>query len=63
MNRERRKEVAKVFFDISKYLLTAVAVTSMLPSQYDGKAVFWGVLGGLTIMLLAFLIMPKDEEK
>jgi len=34
-NRERRKEVGKVFFDLSKYLLTTVAIGSLLSKEVN----------------------------
>jgi hypothetical protein len=34
-NRERRKEVGKVFFDLSKYLLTTIAIGSLLAKEVN----------------------------
>ena len=44
MNRERRKEVARVFFDLSKYVLTVAVVGSILTKNYDFKSL---IIGGI----------------
>jgi hypothetical protein len=40
-NRERRKEVGKVFFDLSKYLLTTIAIGTLITKEsLNIKALF-----------------------
>lgn len=62
MNRERRKEVAKVFFDLSKYLLTTVAVSSFLTESLNvGKIIIGLILAG-AVMIVAYFVTPKDKN-
>ncbi|MDI6791510.1 MAG: hypothetical protein QME81_01395 [bacterium] len=63
MNRERRKEAGKVFLDLSKYLITTVAIGSLLVKG----SIEWlpVILGGLMAVVLftgGVKTIPPDKE-
>jgi hypothetical protein len=60
-NRERRKEVGKVFFDLSKYLLTTVAVGSIISEEVNMYAVVIAIIASFGLMALAYHITPPDQ--
>ena len=62
-NRERRKEVGKVFFDLSKYLLTTIAVGSFVSKEtLNTKALIIALIASGTAILVAYYIYPSDKE-
>ena len=61
-NRERRKEVGKVFFDLSKYLLTTVAVGSLLSKEVNTITTAIATISSFMLMALAYYITPLDKE-
>ena len=62
MNRERRKEAGKVFFDLSKYLLTAVAAGSFISDKpFDWDMILIAVVTSFCILVIAYFITPKDK--
>ncbi len=61
-NRERRKEVGKVFFDLSKYLLTTVAIGSLLTKDVNAFTTAVAAISSFTLMALAYYITPIDKE-
>jgi len=61
-NRERRKEVGKVFFDLSKYLLTTVAIGSLLSKEVNTVTTAIATISSFVLMALAYYITPLDKE-
>lgn len=62
-NRERRKEVGKVFFDLSKYLLTTIAIGSFVSREsLNIKALIIALIASGISMLVAYYIYPPDKE-
>lgn len=62
-NRERRKEVGKVFFDLSKYLLTTIAVGSFVVKESLSVSAFIiALLASSVAMVVAYYIYPQDKE-
>lgn len=61
-NRERRKEVGKVFFDLSKYLLTTVAIGSLLTKEVNVITTAIATVSSFVLMALAYYITPLDKE-
>jgi hypothetical protein len=51
-NRERRKEVGKVFFDLSKYLLTTVAIGSLLSKEVNTITTAIATISSFMLMAL-----------
>ena len=61
-NRERRKEVGKVFFDLSKYLLTTIAIGSLLAKEANAVTTAVATIASFMLMALAYYITPLDKE-
>ena len=62
-NRERRREVGKVFFDLSKYLLTTGAIGSLIVKEsFNLKALIIGLVLSSIAMIVAYYIYPPDKE-
>lgn len=61
-NRERRKEVGKVFFDLSKYLLTTIAIGSLLAKEVNTLTTAVATISSFVLMALAYYITPLDKE-
>lgn len=62
-NRERRREVGKVFFDLSKYLLTTIAIGSFVVKEsLSVKALIIALIASSIAMLVAYYIYPPDKE-
>ncbi|OGP76162.1 MAG: hypothetical protein A2W09_02130 [Deltaproteobacteria bacterium RBG_16_50_11] len=61
-NRERRKEVGKVFFDLSKYLLTTVAIGSLIAKEVNALTTAVAAISSFMLMALAYYITPLDKE-
>ncbi len=61
-NRERRKEVGKVFFDLSKYLLTTIAIGSLLSKDVYAVTTALATISSFMLMALAYYITPLDKE-
>lgn len=62
-NRERRKEVGKIFFDLSKYLLTTGAISSFIVKEpFNIKALIIGLILSAIAMVVAYYIYPLDKE-
>lgn len=63
MNRERRKEAGKVFFDLSKYLATTVAISGLFTKELIN---WFAVIGGILVAVVLFCIgiktIPPDKE-
>ena len=62
MNRERRKEVGKVFFDLSKYRLATVAIGSFISKDFNSASAIVAIIASFVIMALAYYITPQDKE-
>ncbi|MCX8069097.1 MAG: hypothetical protein N2738_01185 [Thermodesulfovibrionales bacterium] len=60
-NRDRRKELGKVFFDVSKYLITAVVIASLLGEKVNLPLFFIGLILALITLLLGYFITPKNK--
>ena len=61
-NRERRREVGKVFFDLSKYLLTTVAIGSLFAKEVNTITTAIAAISSFALMALAYYITPLDKE-
>ena len=61
MNRERRKELAKVFFDIGKYLLTVAGVGSVISKNYDIVSLVIAGIASFIMLTLAYYVTPLDK--
>ncbi len=61
-NRERRKEVGKVFFDLSKYLLTTIAIGSLFSKDVNLATTSVAAGASFLLMALAYYIAPLDKE-
>ena len=62
MNRDRRKSVGVVFFDVAKYLLTTTAVGSFIVKNVNLIASATAVIASFTLIVIAYYITPKDKE-
>lgn len=62
MNRERRKELAKVFFDVAKYLLATLAIGGFLMNQLSKEMASVTVVGAAVLLTIAYFTTPKDKE-
>jgi hypothetical protein len=62
-NRERRKEVARVFFDVAKYLLTTIAVGSLFTEQVHVLSAIIAIVLSFGILFLAYFVTPRDKEE
>ncbi len=61
--RERRKEVGKVFFDLSKYLLTTIAIGSFVSREtLNFKALVIALIAAAVAMFVGYYIYPQDRE-
>ena len=62
MNRLRREKTAQVFFDLSKYLLTAIAVTgAFVKDEANWLSVAVALLASVVSLLVANIITPGDK--
>jgi len=62
MNRDRQKAVGKVFFDLTKYLLTTVAVSSFMTENFKIGKFIIGIIVAFLILIVAYYITPKDKN-
>jgi len=62
MNRERRKGIAKVFFDLAKYLLTAVAVAPLVSEDFKVRNIVIALIIAFIILIIAYYVTPKDKK-
>lgn len=62
MNHERRKALGNVFFDVSKYLLTSIAVGTFIVQNINTIAFAASLIASFVLMALAYYITPKDKE-
>ena len=62
MNRERRKELGKVFFDLAKYLLTIGVIGPFFLNSFDIVYFIFGIMISIVILIIAFYITPKDKN-
>jgi hypothetical protein len=63
MNYNRRKELARVFFDLAKYLLTTVAISGILVDSISWVAVVLAFIGSTGLLLVAFFVMPENLQE
>ena len=61
-NRERRKALGNVFFDVAKYLLTTTAIGSFVVHDVNAVASAVATLASFAIIAVAFYITPQDKE-
>ncbi|MEA3358032.1 MAG: hypothetical protein U9R17_01245 [Thermodesulfobacteriota bacterium] len=62
MNRDRRKALGNVFFDVAKYLLTTTAVGSFVVKDVNIIASIIASLASFGSIAIAFYITPQDRE-
>jgi hypothetical protein len=60
-NKDRRKELGKVFFDVGKYLPTGVVIASLFGEKVKLPMFFMGLLLSIITLLMGFYITPKDK--
>jgi len=61
-NRGRRIEAAKVFFDISKYLMATVAIGGLVSENLSLSAVLIASAMAVGLFIVAIALTPEDEE-
>lgn len=57
-----RREIAKVIFDLAKYLLTAVAISSVFSEKVRLISAFVASVVGLCLLYVGYLMMPEEKE-
>lgn len=62
MNRERRKALGNVYFDVAKYLLTTTAVGSFVVKDVNIIASVISSLASFGLIAIAYYITPQDKE-
>ena len=62
MNRERRKALGKVFFDVAKFLLTTTAVGSFVVKDVNILASVISCVASFGLIAIAYYITPQDKE-
>jgi hypothetical protein len=62
VNRERRKALGNVFFDVAKYLLTTTAVGSFVAKDVNLVASAIATVASFVLIALAYYITPPDKE-
>lgn len=62
MNRERRKALGSVFFDVAKYLLTTTAVGSFVVKDVNLAASIVSCASSFGLIAIAYYITPRDKE-
>jgi hypothetical protein len=63
VNRERRKALSNVFFDVAKYLLTTTAVGSFVVKDVNLVASAIATLASFALIAIVYYITPQDKEK
>ncbi len=63
MNRNRRKALGNVFFDVAKYLLTTTAVGSFVVKDVNLVASAIASPASFVLIAIAYYITPQDKEK
>ena len=62
----RRLESGKFLLDIAKYILTGVAISSVIAERIDLKIAVFGFSAGVALAIVGVLILPprkKGEER
>ena len=62
MNRDRRKALGSMFFDVAKYLLTTTAVGSFVINDVNLIASAIATLASFVLIAIAYYITPQDKE-
>ena len=63
VNRDRRKALGNVFFDVAKYLLTMTAVGSFVVKDVNLVASAIAAVASFALIAIAYYITPQDKEK
>jgi len=63
MNRNRRKALGNVFFDVAKYLLTTTAVGSFVVKDVNLVASAIASPASFVLIAIGYYITPQDKEK
>jgi len=61
MNRERRRALGGVFFDVAKYLLTTTAVGSFVIKNVNIMASVVACVASFGLIAIAYYITPQDK--
>ncbi len=61
-NRGRRIEAAKVFFDLSKYLMTTVAIGGLVTENLSFPTVLIASSMAAGLFIIAIALTPQDKE-
>jgi hypothetical protein len=62
MIRDKRKIFGQMFVDIVKYLMTVIVIGSIFAENINFKASIIGIIMAILIGIMAFFVMPNDEE-
>lgn len=62
MNRDRRKALGNMFFDVAKYLLTTTAVGSFVVKDANLIASAIATLASFGLIAIAYYLTPQDKE-
>ena len=62
VNRDRRKALGSMFFDVAKYLLTTTAVGSFVVKDVNLIASAIATLASFGLISIAYYITPQDKE-
>ncbi len=62
MNRERRKALGNLFFDVAKYLLTTTAIGSFIVKDVNLVASVISFVFPIILIIIAYYIIPQDLE-
>jgi len=59
-NRKRREKLADLFFDLVKFILTAVVIGGFLTDTIKLFPIIYGLTISTILMIIAYFITPKD---
>jgi len=63
MNRERRKALGNMFFDVAKYLITSAAIGSFVVQDINLVAFAVSITFSVITVGTAYYIIPKDRKE
>jgi hypothetical protein len=59
-NRKRREKLGNLFFDLVKFILTAVVIGGFLIDTIKFPHIVYGLIISTILMIIAYFITPKD---
>lgn len=63
MNRSKRQKAASVWFDLTKYILTAVIISGLFVYPINWRIILMGTIVGCIVYILGLVIEPKDKDE